>query len=243
MRIPRIYTPQNLRPGATIELDETASHHMLRVLRLQENHILHIFNGLGAEYTAKLLPSNKHRATIFLEKAIDNSCESPLQIHLAQGISRGERMEYSLQKAVELGVYEITPVFTEHTEVKLNHTRENKKLEHWRAIIIHACEQSGRNWLPQLHAPKTFTDFLASNTTALKLIMHPEYGDSLSNFALPNDRLVLLVGSEGGFSETEVKSSQQAGFKVWRFGPRILRTETVAPAALAVLQSHWGDIG
>ena len=227
--------------GLTIELDDKASNHLLRVLRLRPGAFVRIFNGKNTEFLAELQSAGKS-AELVLTKSVETETESPLRIHLGQGISRGEKMDYTLQKAVELGVDSITPLFTEFTEVKLDAERLEKRMQHWQAIIIHACEQCGRSVLPELRLPQKLVNWLPRCDQSLKLMMHPENGNALSSFSCPELQLALLIGPEGGFADVEVSLAQRHGFVAWQFGPRILRTETAALAAIAALQSRWGDM-
>ncbi len=242
MRIPRIYTPQNLLSGLSIELDSKASNHLLRVLRLRPGALVRVFDGQGREFFAELQACGAQSAILALTKPVVVDMESPLRIHLGQGISRGEKMDYTLQKAVELGVASITPLFTEFTEVKLDPERLQKRMAHWQAIIISACEQSGRNYLPKLQEPRKLAIWLAQCSETLKLLMHPQDGSRLASLDCPDQQLALLAGAEGGFADAEVALAKQFGFTAWQFGPRILRTETAALAAIAALQSRWGDM-
>jgi 16S rRNA (uracil1498-N3)-methyltransferase len=241
MRSPKIYQATELTVGNNITLDVAASAHLVRVLRLKVGSSLIIFNGQGGEYSAELITAEKKQAVVVLKKFIEISRESPLQLHLAQGISRGNKMDYTIQKAVELGVHKITPLFTEYCNVQLSGERLNKKVEHWRAIIISACEQCGRNYIPELVVPEKFSNWINSCGEQEKLILDPIATQSFSDLAKKYQSICLLVGSEGGLSEQEVKLAQRFGFQSVRIGPRILRTETAAMAAISAIQSHWGD--
>jgi 16S rRNA (uracil1498-N3)-methyltransferase len=242
MRLTRLYTPQQLQTNQTILLDVRASNHLIRVLRARINDPLIVFDGRGYEFHAELIAIQKNLAQVLIKEAIISLTESPLSIHLGQAISRGEKMDYTLQKAVELGVKTITPIWTEHTGVKLSAERIDNKLTHWQQVIISASEQSGRSVVPSLRPPEDLTHWLKAGDATSKWILHPEGGKRLKDLSPPQGPVYLLVGPEGGFSDQEVVLAQQFGFAVISLGPRILRTETAAPAAIAVIQSLWGDV-
>lgn len=247
MRIPRIHLPQTLAPGARLLLDETASGHLLRVLRLKPGAPLIIFNGKGGEYEATLSATEGHAAIVTLGKFTEASRESPLSITLAQGISRGERMDYTLQKSVELGVSRIVPLETEFSQVRLDGARLERRCQHWGGIIAHAGEQCGRTRLPELAPVMPLSTWLSSavpTDSGLRLVLDPAGDIALSQLpAPPAGRVTLLVGPEGGLSEKEIGQAQRAGYRGLRLGPRILRTETAGITALAALQTLWGDLG
>ena len=246
MRIPRVYTPQALNMGRTLELDGPPSKHLLTVLRLKTGAPLILFNGDGREFSARLEGASKNRATVCIDAQQPARRESPLQITLLQGVSRGERMDYTLQKAVELGVGRIVPVLTERSIVKLDDKNTPRKLAHWRNVIIGACEQSGRLSVPELAEPLRLTALLADSTgtATLKLLLDPAADTSPRMLARPPERaLALLVGPEGGLSDAECLLARRSGFLGIRLGPRILRTETAGLVALSVMQSLWGDLG
>jgi len=242
MRLTRIYSTEQLAVGREISLDAIASNHLLRVLRLKIGATLKVFDGNGHEYLANLVSDAKRHAVIAITETTPSITESPLALHLGQGISRGEKMDYTIQKAVELGVQKITPLFTEYCGVQLSPERIENRMAHWQAIIINACEQCGRSYLPQLAKPVNLSQWLLENNSDLKLILEPSGDSHLNDLPRQNSAITLLVGPEGGFSEEEITLAKNHDFHAWRFGPRILRTETAAPAAIAVLQSHWGDI-
>ncbi|MDH3948019.1 MAG: 16S rRNA (uracil(1498)-N(3))-methyltransferase [Gammaproteobacteria bacterium] len=241
MRIPRIYLSQPLICGNDIELDANALRHVVQVLRLKPGHPLILFNGEGGEYTAELISVERRRATARIGDFQDISRESKLFTHLGLGISKGERMDFALQKAVELGVSEITPLFTEHCVIQLNDNRALKKQEHWQAVIISACEQSGRNTLPTLNTSQTFSHWLNSTPGMTKLILDPAASKTLSMVKLDSPELILAIGPEGGFSQTEINQALESSFMGITLGPRVLRTESAAIASLAAVQSLWGD--
>ena len=242
MRIPRIYLSQPLNTGNEVELDSTALRHVVQVLRLKAGHPLILFNGNGGEFEAKLVNVEKRQATVRIGSFHDISRESSLITHLGLGISKGERMDIALQKAVELGVSQITPLFTEHCVVQLTGSRALKKQEHWQAVIISACEQSGRNSIPALNSVGTFNDWLSRIQAATKLILDPEASTALSMIKLQKPELAMTVGPEGGFSQAEIEQARLAGFQGVTLGPRVLRTESAALASLAAVQCLWGDL-
>lgn len=247
MRIPRIHLPRPLAPGARLALDETASGHVLRVLRLKPGAALIVFNGAGGEYEATLIAVEGRAAVVTLGRFANPVRESPLEIMLAQGISRGERMDYTLQKSVELGVSRIVPLETEFCQVRLVGERLERRHQHWSRVIASAGEQCGRTRLPELAHAMPFADWLADGAmtpAGLRLVLEPEGETALSQLPAPPERAVsLLIGPEGGLSATEIGKARRAGYRGLRLGPRILRTETAGAAALAALQTLWGDLG
>ena len=243
MAAPRIYLPSSLALDTEVALDARAAGHAVRVLRLRTGDALVLFNGDGYDYTAELIEIRNERAVCRVLAVRERPTESPLRIELAQGISRGERMDYTLQKAVELGVQRIVPLATERSQVKLSGEREEKRLQHWAGIILHACEQSGRSRIPELLPVQRLDQWLATRAkTGQALFLDPEGDMSVSNLNPPVDALSPLVGPEGGLSPAERELAVHAGFLRLRLGPRILRTETAALTALAALQGIWGDL-
>lgn len=244
MAAPRIYLPAALALDTEVALDARAAGHVVRVLRLRGGDELILFNGSDdTEYRAQLTEVRKDSASCRILSQHTRSTESPLAIELAQGISRGERMDYTIQKAVELGVQRIVPLATERSQVKLSGEREEKRLQHWAGIILHACEQSGRNRIPELAPVQHLDHWLNSRTrTGHALFLDPEGDMSVSGLKGPVDAVSLLVGPEGGLSPAERALAVRAGFLRLRLGPRILRTETAALTALAALQGIWGDL-
>jgi 16S rRNA (uracil1498-N3)-methyltransferase len=242
MRIPRIYLSQPLNTGTEVELDSNALRHVVQVLRLKAGHPLILFNGDGGEFEAQLVNIAKRQAIVRIGNFHEVSRESNLITHLGLGISKGERMDFALQKTVELGVSEITPLFTEHCVVHLNASRALKKQEHWQAVVISACEQSGRNTIPVLNSARPFSDWLNSIQTTTRLILDPEASTTLSTIQLQKPEVALTVGPEGGFSQAEIEQARGVGFKGITLGPRVLRTESAALAGLAAVQCLWGDL-
>jgi 16S rRNA (uracil1498-N3)-methyltransferase len=242
MRKVRNFVDAPLSEGAGVDLPEVAIAHLVRVLRLGPGDRVHLFNGDGHDYEAVLESAGKReaRARVLARIAVDS--ESPLRITLAQGIARGEKMDLILQKATELGVARIAPVVTERTEVKLDGERADKRGAHWRGVLASACEQSGRARLPELLPPAPLGHFLAGESSARRLVLDPAAGQSLAQLALaPGESLCLLVGPEGGLSERDLAAARAAGFGGLRLGPRILRTETAALAAISGLNALYGD--
>ncbi len=244
MRIPRIYIDQDLRHGREVRLPDQAGEHVARVLRLDRGAPLILFNGDGREFDATLASLAKHAVTAEIVGVREAGRESPLKLTLAQGIARGEKMDWILQKATELGVARIVPIVTERTEVKLDEERAGRRMAHWTQVIAGACEQSGRTRLPALEAPQRMDRWLAAlaDTAALRLALMPEGDATVQQFPHVDNGAILAVGPEGGFSENDMALLKQAGFHGLRLGPRILRTETAGLAALAALQSRFGDL-
>jgi 16S rRNA (uracil1498-N3)-methyltransferase len=198
-----------------------------------------LFDGSGQEYLGELIEVGKKSVRVELREAFAGMAESPLRVHLGQGLSRGERMDWAIQKATELGAAEISPIVSERCEVRLKDERADKRLAHWRQVAISACEQCGRSVLPIIHAPVALADWQRQVEAELKLVLHP-VAEPLASHARPGS-LAFLIGPEGGLSETEVESAKAAGFHAARLGPRVLRTETAPVVALSVAQQLWGD--
>jgi len=243
MREIRIHCSQPLRVGAVEQLDSRGFNH-LKVLRLSPGQPLTLFDGQGGEYKAKLLELNRQGAKVEVLEFVAREAESQLKISLGQVISRGEKMDLTIQKAVELGVTSITPLFSERCGVKLEPARLEKKCEHWQGIISSACEQCARNQLPSLQPVTDLNSWLACQQ-GLCLVLSPYATRSLANLyeTQPEVKSVtLLIGPEGGLTQAELKTAQQHGFIEVKLGPRILRTETAGLAMLAILQAYWGDL-
>lgn len=237
MRLSRFFIDAPLTLGSHA-LPETAAHYIGRVLRLSNGSAVQLFDGSGQEYLGELIEVGKKQVRVELRQQLTGQPESPLRIHLGQGLSRGERMDWAIQKATELGVAQITPLISERCEVRLNDERADKRLAHWRQIAISACEQCGRSVVPTIHPPQPLGDWLPVEAE-LKLVLHP-VAAPLTSHARPRT-LAFLIGPEGGLSEHEVEQAQQAGFQAARLGPRVLRTETAPVVALSVAQQLWGD--
>lgn len=224
-----------------LDLPESVHRHAVQVLRLKPGALIRLFDGQGVEFEAELTQVEKRQSRAQLIKPLQTNSESGLKITLLQGISRGERMDFAIQKAVELGVSTIVPVMTERCNVQLKQDRAQKRLEHWQGVLVSACEQSGRAFLPELTAVATLEDALTNCNDPLKLVLDPRANQSFKDIEPPHT-LSLLIGPEGGLSEAELDLAAQQGFTALQFGPRILRTETAAVAALAVVQALWGDL-
>ena len=234
----------DLQPGAELELDAERARYLGRVLRLQSGDRLCVFNGERGEFEAVLVGVRKDSATLQLGAQRPTATESPLRIHLVQGISRGERMDFVVQKATELGAKRISPVFTEYGVVKLQGERAAKRREHWQKVAESACEQCGRTRPPLVDSPVSLKQFLGARpaTADVDLVLKPDAARALVSVPAPSTKLCLLVGPEGGFSDGEYEDAAVAGFVAVDIGPRILRTETAALAALAIAQAAWGDL-
>lgn len=240
MRQPRIYDDQPLSVGQTVTLAPQASSHVARVLRLSPGAAVTLFNSDGYEYHCVIVEATKKSVDVVVETANPINRESPLATHLGLVISKGDRFEYALQKATELGVSHITPLTSSRCEVHLKGDRLTKKQDQWQAICISACEQSQRNVVPKVAPVTALTDWIGQSFDGLSLVLHHRAAQPLSGFERP-DAMRLLVGPEGGLSEPEIQASLEKGFKACLFGPRVLRTETAPLVALSVAQALWGD--
>lgn len=243
MRVPRIYHPTPLSAQQQINLCDSAARHVARVLRLNVGNELILFDGKGGEYPSIITGLDKRNVQVECGMRIDREPESPLVITLAQGISRGDRMDYTIQKAVELGVNRIVPLSTERSVVNLKGDRLEKKMQHWLGIIISACEQCGRNTLPKLTPLYDLKQWIQVETAGSALILDHRASSGISTLKIKDNQCTLLVGPEGGLSEQEREMAIAQGYQGIRLGPRILRTETAALTALAGIQSRWGDLG
>ena len=246
MRIPRVHLPLPLHVGDAVELPAAACEHLLRVLRLPEGAKLLLCNGDGKDYRATLVDIGKRVARARILEASPNHSESPLRIVLAQALARGEKMDWVIQKATELGVVAIQPIVTERTEVRLDAERAGRRLAHWQAIAVAACEQSGRALVPAVFEPIPLAAYAGGvEADAIRLALDPDgvpLADALDRNALQAATPIhLLIGPEGGLSERDHAQLRAAGFRGLRLGPRILRTETAGLAALAAMQALAGD--
>lgn len=245
MKSIRIYQAEAFEINQTVALDKNASNHLLRVLRLKSGQSITLFNGNGGEYLAILQATGKN-ASVHIQSFTKTHSESPLKIHLLQGISKAEHMDIAIQKSIELGVNKITPLICQRSVVNLKAERAEKKRLHWQNIAISACEQSGRNFLPDISPIAKFATHIgASNNQAqapLKLLLDPLSSNRIKSLQPDTQHLCILIGPEGGLSESEIKLAQANGFIGIQFGPRILRTETAALAAIANAQLLWGDL-
>lgn len=242
MRTIRSYIDAPLAPGLELGLPESAGNHIVRVLRLQTGDSFNLFNGDGNDYAAQIIGLEKKGAKVRIQSCHAVVNESPLRIHLYQSIARGEKMDWILQKATELGVAAFTPMQSDRTEVKLEGERSEKKLSHWQGVIRSACEQSGRAILPAVHAPIAINMMNGAARLSHAYYLDPEAEAGINGLEVEiSGVLSLAIGPEGGFSERDIRLLQTAGFKGLRVGPRILRTETAGIAAIAALQSRFGD--
>lgn len=251
MRIPRIFLPTSLQEGMNIELPPPATNHLIRVLRLPLAAKLTLFNGQGGEYQASIAVIGKKSCVVTVGKYVARGIESSLSINLAQGIVHADKMDFIIQKAVELGVAEISPLLTQFSDVRIDGERLAKRLQHWRNIAISACEQCGRNKLPTIWEPLSIISWLSDRRTELtaattdisfRLILHPYDANPFPSFPSAPRQLSLLIGPEGGFSDKEVQFANECGYMPIALGPRILRTETAAITAIAISQHLWGDL-
>lgn len=243
MAFTRIYQPTTFVINQNCRLDEKASHHIARVLRMYVGDKLTVFNGEGGEYNAVITKIDKKGVDVQIIDFLLRDAESPLDIYLAQGIARGEKMDFIVQKAVELGVKKIIPIITERCNVRLNQEREDKRLQHWQSVIISACEQSGRNILPTILPPMTLMEWLPQITADVNFVLAPAAPDKLPELTFSKHKSVaILIGPEGGLSVEEIELAKQHGFLGLNLGPRILRTETAPLAAITIFQCLYGDM-
>jgi 16S rRNA (uracil1498-N3)-methyltransferase len=255
MRVTRVYVDAPLTPGTRITLEGNAASHITRVLRLRVGEALTLFNGRGGEYAAGIDRAHGGVVTVAVGEARPIERESPLELTLAQGVSRGERMDLVVQKATELGATGLVPVLTERSVVRLDVQQADRKWNHWHSIVIGACEQSGRNRLPELSPPLPLGQFLrnvssgpgeagraAPASAHARLLLSPAAASRIEDVPRPLASITVLIGPEGGLSEVEEAAARAAGFTPVRLGPRVLRTETAAIAALTLLQREFGDL-
>ena len=242
MRNPRIYQATELELDKEIALDDQGANHIGNVLRMQPGQPLIVFNGQGGEFQCEIIAANKKNVSIRALGFSSDNRQSTLHTHLGQVISRGDRMDYALQKAVELGVSEITPLFSMRCEVKLTGARLDKKRQQWEHLVISACEQSGLNIIPKLNHPVPANEWFSQTEGSFKWLLHP--GETPLHNLLSDEKpasICLAIGPEGGFEPQEIEHANQSGFQAVAIGPRVLRTETAPVAALSLLQYQWGD--
>ena len=244
MALTRLFITAELRSGKEIRLDAEQSRYLGRVLRLRAGDHLTVFNGNNGEFAASVSSIGRSSGSLLVEAHIETATESPLRVHLVQGISRGERMDYVVQKATELGVKRITPVLCNYGVVRLDAKRAAKRRDHWQMVAESACEQSGRIRPPLIDEPLPLNSWFGEKTgdADIDLILQPRAASALTSITAPQTKVCMLIGPEGGFSSSECDDAAAVGFKAVSLGPRILRTETAAAAALAVAQSLWGDL-
>ncbi len=244
MRLTRIFLDEPLRAGSRLQLPAAAAAHVSRVLRLKAGDELTLFDGCGGEYAASVLETRSGMVKVQVETHKPVERESPLDLTLAQSIARGERMDWVVQKATELGVTRIVPLFTERTVVRLDEQQAQKRAAHWRGVAVAACEQCGRNRVPDIVVPQALPQWLnelPAPSPDSRLLLDPSAENSLSGLQ-PSAGAVLLIGPEGGLSDKEHDAARAHGFLGASIGPRVLRTETAGMAALALLQSRGGDL-
>jgi 16S rRNA (uracil1498-N3)-methyltransferase len=243
MRLNRIYCEGPLKVGAEVPLPSAGAYHVARVLRLREGAPLAVFDGKGGEFRAEIASIETDKVTVRLANQTPGTAESPLRITLVQGVSRSERMDWTLQKATELGVSAIAPVLTARSVVRLDERQAAKKQGHWNGIVIGACEQCGRARIPIVSTPQTLREYLTNvRKDGMRLVLSPSAPAALAGLASLPSRVELLIGPEGGLDDDELVAAQKTGFMPVRLGPRVLRTETAAVVALSVLQALWGDL-
>jgi 16S rRNA (uracil1498-N3)-methyltransferase len=243
MRLNRVFVDSPLVAGTEALLPEAAAYHVNRVLRLRAGAPLTLFDGSGADFRGEIVAVEGDRVRVAVGERSPGLRESPLAITLVQAVSRSERMDWTLQKATELGVRRIQPVLSARSVVRLDDRQAARKLRHWQAIVAGACEQCGRSALPEVRAPLDLARFLAeSPREGQRLVLSPTGPASLAGLASTAARVELLIGPEGGLDDTELDAATRAGFAPVRLGPRVLRTETAGIVALAVLQALWGDL-
>ena len=242
MRVPRLFIDMPLIVGETINLPPDKVNHISRVLRMQIGGPIKLIDDSGLEYQSKIIGIDRKSVQIKIEESSSKKNESPLVINLCLAVAKGKHMDFSIQKAVELGVKNIIPVISEFSNVKIRSDSGHNKLIHWQNIIISATEQCGRNYLTTIEKPMSFVEWLGLKTSKTRLILHPDGEQSMSNIKLLENDLTLVIGSEGGFSDIEVDQAQENGCIAISLGPRILRTETAAICAVSNAQQLWGDL-
>ena len=242
MTLARFYHSSELAPHREIFLDEAAAHHAARVLRLKQEDAVVLFNGKGGEYPARITGISKTKVTVLTGEWQNIERESPLHIILAQAVSSTEKMDFTVQKAVELGATAIQPLACQRSVVRVDAARAQKRIEHWRKVAIAACEQCGRNRVPQIAEMVSLKKFLVKTENgAQRLMLSPGGGLSFKQLKYQGGGIILLVGAEGGLTAEEEQAASGAGFTPVTLGKRIMRTETAGLAALAAIQSLWGD--
>ena len=242
MRVPRVFIDQKVVSGEAIFLSTDKTHHILHVLRLQAGDQIQLFNNSGFEFKAKIIEAKKKAIQVEVGESSECENESPLEIALYLAVSRGPHMDFSIQKAVELGVKVIIPIISEFSNVKLMGHRVDNKIMHWKKIIIGAAEQCGRNTLAELQSPVSFNESINLHNDSKKLILHPDGEQTMSKINVKNNKLALMIGPEGGFNEAEFQKALDNNYIPVNLGPRILRTETAVVCSLSNAQQLWGDL-
>lgn len=240
MRQSRIHTSQPLLSMDVVELVGPTSHYLSRVLRLSKGDPVTLFNGDGRDYTAEISEIRSQRVLVRLSGSKTLANESPLKITLLQAVCRGERMDYALQKATELGVFCIQPLISHRVEVRLDAARRIKRMAHWQAVVISACEQSGRAVVPEVKTPLSIPEWINDADESPRFVLDPFSENKLSGLSIQGDTISILVGPEGGLTDQEMVQVRANGAMAVSLGPRVLRTETAGPAAIAVLQAKTG---
>jgi len=243
MYIPRIYHPLLLSSYSKLLLSDSAARHVSRVLRMSVGQTLHLFDGSNQVFPAIIIHLDQKNVSVQLEAAKVENRESPLKLHLGQVVSRREKMEFTIQKSIELGVNIITPLFSQRCGVKLNKKRLEKKIKQWQNIVIATCEQCGRNTITEIRTAMLLSDWCQQQSDSIKLNLNPHTGQSINSLMPSINNICLLIGSESGLSTTEVAMTTRNGFNNILLGPRILRTETAALVAITTLQLRFGDLG
>ena len=243
MRLTRVFVDSPLTPDADVRLPDAAANHVGRVLRLRAGATIMAFDGSGNDYRCEILSVKGDEVSVRVGPRSSGLPESPLRITLVQAISRGERMDWTLQKATELGVRTIVPVLSARSVVRLDDSQAEKKLRHWRAIVAGACEQCGRSVVPEIRQPQELSRYLASSAReGQRFVLSPTGPASLAGLTSVGARVELLIGPEGGLDDAELERAAASGYAPVRLGPRVLRTETAGIVALTVLQATWGDL-
>ena len=238
----RIYIDHELTEGDEFTLPGASAHHVSTVLRLSADAEVTLFNGRGGVFSGRLTRVSRREGVVVIGNDLQADSESPLAVTLVQSISRGERMDYTIQKAVELGVHEIVPVVSKRTVVQLDQKRVSKRIDHWRGIIQHAAEQSGRTALPHLASVQPLAEWVAARPGTPCYVLHPTSSAPLARQPAPAESVTVVAGPEGGFEDNEIAMLERAGAVTVALGPRVLRTETAAVCALSVMQALWGDL-
>jgi 16S rRNA (uracil1498-N3)-methyltransferase len=243
MRLTRVYVDAELQTGRRLTVEASAGNHIARVLRLRTGDALTLFNGQGGEYAGSIEEIHRDTVVVSVLERREVDRESPCRLTLAQGISRGERMDWVVQKATELGVWRIAPLFTQRSVVQLDEKQALRKIQHWRSIAVAACEQSGRNRVPQITLPVGLYELLEQRTAGgTALLLSPGAPLRIADIADAATNMTVLIGPEGGLADVEQEAALKSGFTPVRLGPRVLRTETAAVCALTLLQQKFGDL-
>jgi len=240
MKNPRIYIDTQINIGEVLALEKAPSHYLGSVLRMKEQDNVRVFNGEGGYYQCNVNFANKKNVSLNILEFIEESRESNLQTHIGLGMSLGDRMEYAIQKASELGVSQITPLITSRSELKLKGEKQQKKMQRWQQVAISSCEQNGRNVVPTINAPIHIEQFVSEQKNACKLVLHHRDATNIKDIE-QNESVSALIGPEGGLTQDEIELAIKHGFTATTLGPRILRTETAPVVLLSVLQTLWGD--